>query len=233
MTSVWCLATKWTTWVRSPAEAQDFSSSLCPDRHWSAPRLLSNAYLRSFPKRKTRSGSDADYSLPSSVEVKNELELHFLFLFALHGSSRTAFTNVSRPGWNVLIITIFEGHLPSVTWTVIDAIYRKYLKVVFHHTSVLSCEMTWTKPTATEYGRGNTVCGPHTHLTSFLWILSVGTVKALVYSRPNDIPVLQQRIVNYCHIICSKPGIFKCWKTVTLVAHACIESHGRYFRHLL
>jgi hypothetical protein len=36
--------------VRSPAGAKDCSSSLCPDRLWSPPSLLSNGYRGSFPR---------------------------------------------------------------------------------------------------------------------------------------------------------------------------------------
>jgi hypothetical protein len=36
--------------VRSPAGAEDFSSSLCPDRLWGPPSLLYNGYRGSFPR---------------------------------------------------------------------------------------------------------------------------------------------------------------------------------------
>jgi hypothetical protein len=36
--------------VRSPTEAKDFSSSLCPDRLWGPPSLLYNGYRESFPR---------------------------------------------------------------------------------------------------------------------------------------------------------------------------------------
>jgi hypothetical protein len=53
-----CLTTNWTTRVRSPTGAENFSSSL--------------GYQESFPRGKTRPGRDADHSPLSSAEVKNE-----------------------------------------------------------------------------------------------------------------------------------------------------------------
>jgi hypothetical protein len=58
--------------VRSLAGAKDFSSSLCPDRHWGPTSLLYNGYRGSFPPGKARPGRDADHSPPSSAEVVNE-----------------------------------------------------------------------------------------------------------------------------------------------------------------
>jgi hypothetical protein len=57
-----CLTTDWTTGVRSPAEAKDFSSSLCPNQLWGPPSLLSNGYRGSFHGSKARPGRDADHS---------------------------------------------------------------------------------------------------------------------------------------------------------------------------
>jgi hypothetical protein len=49
--------------VWSPAGAKDFSCSLCPDRLWGPPSLLSNGYRVPFPGSKARPGRDADHSL--------------------------------------------------------------------------------------------------------------------------------------------------------------------------
>jgi hypothetical protein len=38
--------------VRSPAEAKDFFSSLCPDRLWGPPSLLYNGYQGCLPWEK-------------------------------------------------------------------------------------------------------------------------------------------------------------------------------------
>jgi hypothetical protein len=65
--------------VRSPAGAEDFSSSLCV-------QTGSVAHLASctmgtggpFPGGKARPGRDADHSPPSSAEVVNEYELYLL-----------------------------------------------------------------------------------------------------------------------------------------------------------
>jgi hypothetical protein len=48
--------------VRSQAGAEDFSCSLCSDRLWGPPSLLSNGYRGSFSRVKVRPGRDADYS---------------------------------------------------------------------------------------------------------------------------------------------------------------------------
>jgi hypothetical protein len=52
-----------------------FSSPPRPERLWDPPSLLSDGYLRSFPgvKRPVR---EADYSPPSSAEVKECVELY-------------------------------------------------------------------------------------------------------------------------------------------------------------
>jgi hypothetical protein len=54
--------------VRSPTEAEDFSSSLCV-------QTGSGAHPASYPMGtggKARPGRDAEHSPPSSAEVKNE-----------------------------------------------------------------------------------------------------------------------------------------------------------------
>jgi hypothetical protein len=71
--SVLCLTTDWTTGVRSPTEAEDFSSTLYV-------QTGSGAHTAScpmgtggpFPGGKARPGRDADHSPPSSAEVKCE-----------------------------------------------------------------------------------------------------------------------------------------------------------------
>jgi hypothetical protein len=48
--SVWCLTTDWTTAVRSPTEAKDFSSSLCVQTRYEAhPASYPMATRGSFP----------------------------------------------------------------------------------------------------------------------------------------------------------------------------------------
>jgi hypothetical protein len=82
--------------LRSPAEAQYFSSSLCV-------RTSSGAHPASypmgtggpFPSGKARPGRDADHSPPSSVEVKNK-ELYSSPRCRLHGGSGTALYSIYR-----------------------------------------------------------------------------------------------------------------------------------------
>jgi hypothetical protein len=62
----------WTTGVRSPTEAEDFSSNLCVRTSSGAHPVSCSVGTGSFPQGKVRSGRDADHSLPSSAEVKNE-----------------------------------------------------------------------------------------------------------------------------------------------------------------
>jgi hypothetical protein len=64
----------WTTRVRSPAGAKDFSSSLCD-------QTGSGVHPASYPTGtggKVQVGCDADHSPSSSAEVKNEEELCLL-----------------------------------------------------------------------------------------------------------------------------------------------------------
>jgi hypothetical protein len=59
--------------VRSPAGAEDFSSSLCVQTGsgaYSPSCTMDTGVL--FPGVKARPGRDADYSPPSSAEVENE-----------------------------------------------------------------------------------------------------------------------------------------------------------------
>jgi hypothetical protein len=65
--------TDWTTRVRSPTEAEDFSSSLCVQTGSGAhPASYPMGNGDPFPGGKARPGRDADQSSPSSAEVKNE-----------------------------------------------------------------------------------------------------------------------------------------------------------------
>jgi hypothetical protein len=60
------MTTDWTAGVQSPAQANDFSSSLCVQTSSEA------FYSPLLPKGgKARPGRDADHSSPSSAEVKN------------------------------------------------------------------------------------------------------------------------------------------------------------------
>jgi hypothetical protein len=59
--------------VRSPAEAKDFSSSLCVQTVSGAhPASYTMGTGGPFPGGKARPGRDADHSPPSSAEVENE-----------------------------------------------------------------------------------------------------------------------------------------------------------------
>jgi hypothetical protein len=58
--------------VRSPAEAKDFSSSLCVQSCSGAhPASCTMGTGGSFPGGNARPGRDADHSPPSSAEVEN------------------------------------------------------------------------------------------------------------------------------------------------------------------
>jgi hypothetical protein len=59
--------------ARSPAEAKDFSSSLCVQTRSEAhPASCTMGTGGPFPGGKARPGRDADHSPPSTAEVKNE-----------------------------------------------------------------------------------------------------------------------------------------------------------------
>jgi hypothetical protein len=59
--------------VRSPTEAEDFSSSLCIQTSSGAqPASCSMDTRGPFPRGKARPGRDADHSPPSTAEIKNE-----------------------------------------------------------------------------------------------------------------------------------------------------------------
>jgi len=83
----------------------------CPDRPWSPPSLLYNGY-RVFPGCKVQPGRDADPSPPSSVEVKNRVEL---YLSSLKGPSWP------MKGWN----------LPSSLWDTYIKLMIKKFSVMF------------------------------------------------------------------------------------------------------
>jgi hypothetical protein len=59
--------------VRSPAGAEDFSSSLCVQTGSGAhPACCTRGTGGPCPRGKARPGRDADHSPPSSAEVENE-----------------------------------------------------------------------------------------------------------------------------------------------------------------
>jgi hypothetical protein len=65
--------------VRSPAEAKDFSSSLCVQTSSGAhPASCTMGTGDPFSGAKARPGRDANHSPPSSSEVANEYELYLL-----------------------------------------------------------------------------------------------------------------------------------------------------------
>jgi hypothetical protein len=69
--SVQCLTTDWTAGVRSPTEAEDFSSTLCVQTGSGAhPASCTMGTGGSFPGGKALPGRDADHSPPSRAEVK-------------------------------------------------------------------------------------------------------------------------------------------------------------------
>jgi hypothetical protein len=71
--SVQCLTTDWTAGVRSPTEAEGFSSNLCAQTGSGAhPASYTVGTGGSFPGGKERPGHDADRSPPFSAEVKKE-----------------------------------------------------------------------------------------------------------------------------------------------------------------
>jgi hypothetical protein len=65
--------------VRFPAEAADFSSSICVQSSPGAyPACCTMGTGCSLVRGKARPGRDAHHSAPSCVEVENEQELYFL-----------------------------------------------------------------------------------------------------------------------------------------------------------
>jgi hypothetical protein len=71
--SVQCLTTGWTIEVRSPTEAEDFSSSPWVQTGSGAhPASYPMGTGGPFPGGKARPGRDADHSHPFSAEVKYE-----------------------------------------------------------------------------------------------------------------------------------------------------------------
>jgi hypothetical protein len=70
------LTTDWTTGIRSPAEANDFSSSLCVQTSTEAhPASCTIFSVAPFPGGRSRPACDADQSPGPTVEVKNEWDL--------------------------------------------------------------------------------------------------------------------------------------------------------------
>jgi hypothetical protein len=71
--AVQCLTMGWTTGLRSPTGAGNFSSSPCVQTGSGAhPASYPMGTGGPFPGGKVRPGRDADHSLPSSAEVKYE-----------------------------------------------------------------------------------------------------------------------------------------------------------------
>jgi hypothetical protein len=67
--------------VSTPAEAKEFSSSLCVQTGSGAHPAscpMGTGGGGSFPRVKARPGRDADHLPPSSAEVENEYELYLL-----------------------------------------------------------------------------------------------------------------------------------------------------------
>jgi hypothetical protein len=62
-----------------------FSSTPCPDRIWSSPRLLSSGYRGVHSLEVKRPRRVADHSPPSSTEVKEYVELYPHSPISLHG----------------------------------------------------------------------------------------------------------------------------------------------------
>jgi hypothetical protein len=84
------LTPDWAIGFRFPAEATDFSSSLCVQASSEAhPASCPMGTAGPFPGGKARPGRDADYSPPSSAEVKNDREPYPPWL--LYCESETAF----------------------------------------------------------------------------------------------------------------------------------------------
>jgi hypothetical protein len=53
-----------------------FSFTLCPDRLWGPPSLLSSGYQEALSLGVKRPGLEADHSPPSGAEVKECMELY-------------------------------------------------------------------------------------------------------------------------------------------------------------
>jgi hypothetical protein len=86
------MTTDWTIGVRSPAEAEDFSSSPCVQTGSGAhPASCPMGTGGPFPGGKARPGREADHSPPSSAEVKYEWELYLLSPHVSMACSGTAF----------------------------------------------------------------------------------------------------------------------------------------------
>jgi hypothetical protein len=116
--SVRCLTTDWTTRVRSPAEAKDFSSSLCV-------QISSGAHPAFYPMGtggKTRLGSDADHSPPSSAEVRKECELYFLSTLAPAWCVRGRFTFIYKSKFYIPFYTICLFYFMLLTTYVLMSI---------------------------------------------------------------------------------------------------------------
>jgi hypothetical protein len=91
--SVQCLATDLTAGVRSPTEAEEFSSNLCVQTGSGArPASYTMGTGGSYPGGKARPGPDADHSPPYSAEVKKEGAIPPVAQMRFYGAWRNHFT---------------------------------------------------------------------------------------------------------------------------------------------
>jgi hypothetical protein len=109
--------------IRSPTEAEDFSSSLCIQTDSGAhPASYTLDTGGSFPRGKARPGRDADHSPPSSAEVKKEQELYLL-------SPKVPSRCVTGPLYSFIYIYIYIYVCVCVcvcSWQGGDLEYHKY-----------------------------------------------------------------------------------------------------------
>jgi hypothetical protein len=71
--------------VRVPVGSRISSSPCRPDRLWGQPSLLSNGYQGLLPPEVKRPGREADQSLPTSAEVKKNMDVYIHSPIHLHG----------------------------------------------------------------------------------------------------------------------------------------------------
>jgi hypothetical protein len=71
--------------VQVPVGPRIFSSPCHPHRLWSPPNLLSNGYRGAPSLGVKRTEREADHSLPTSAEVKENVDLYIHSPICLHG----------------------------------------------------------------------------------------------------------------------------------------------------